>query len=59
MQQPTKICTACKTPKPLPDFRRETYSADGRRPYCKDCEKAKERSKKAERAEYGKKYFDF
>ena len=44
-----KICSRCKTPKPLGDFhyRRDPDCNDGRRYYCKPCQskRAKERRK--------------
>jgi hypothetical protein len=36
----TKICTGCKTEKPLEDFYRDCSSRDGRQSQCRECAKA-------------------
>lgn len=33
----TKICTKCKTEKPIEDFYKDKASRNGRRPDCKKC----------------------
>jgi len=54
-----KTCTRCHKTKPLAGFYRMNEAPDGRKPICKDCEKETARLKKAEQAEYSKKYFTF
>jgi hypothetical protein len=57
--QPTKTCITCHIPKPLKDFRRQGDTKDGRRSTCTACVKAADDKRKAEKKEYGKKYFTF
>lgn len=32
-----KYCNKCETTKPITQFNKKTFSADGFQPYCKDC----------------------
>jgi hypothetical protein len=55
----TRICSTCKSEKPLSEFRRSSEAPDRRQSKCKACEKQKEQAIKAEQIEYSKKYFTF
>lgn len=55
----TKICTGCKKEKSLKDFHLNSEGKEGRQSKCKDCIKEVEDKKKANQAEYAKKYFTF
>lgn len=53
-----KICVGCKTEKPLSEFN-HSDTPDGRTYKCRACLKEIEEKKKADLAEYSKKYFTF
>lgn len=54
-----KTCTACKIEKPLKDFPKNNDNRDRRHNKCRACFKEVEDKKKADKAEYSKKYFTF
>jgi hypothetical protein len=59
-ERPTsKTCCDCKVDKPIREFQKSPKCKDGRHKRCKVCERAREKRKKVELAEYGKKYFTF
>jgi hypothetical protein len=66
MSKQVKVCTKCKTEKPLTDFYKAKQNRDGRKSWCKTCEieysrqyqktpKGKEVAKRYAQSEKGKK----
>ena len=60
MKIETKVCTSCKTEKPLSEFPKRSKSKDGYYSWCKECSKARNKESylrnKQARLEYYKKY---
>lgn len=55
----TKVCRSCKIEKPMSEFYLNAETKDGRTYKCAACLVEADRKKKAEKKEYGKKFFTF
>lgn len=55
----TKVCRKCRIEKPMTEFYLNAESKDGRTNKCSSCLIEMANRKKAEEAEYAKKYFTF
>lgn len=58
----TKICTKCKSEKPISDFRKDQYSTKGYHPHCRQCYNESQRKYRRNNKEgvnnYAKNYYN-